>query len=88
MRVEIVDREEPMATEEDVYQGLPEHTYATIGDTSRAERNGDAENLYNGEVEVTPYYNPDHPSAENMYHGNVDVKTYNEDVPPPFETRL
>ena len=88
MRVDIVDNEEPIATEEDIgYEDLPADTYATIGETSRAERNDD-ENLYNGEVEVTPYNNPDHPPAENMYHGNVDIKTYNEDVPPPFETRL
>ena len=81
MRVEIVDKEEPMATEE-------EHTYATIGETNIAERNNDAENPYHGEVEVTSYNDPDRPPAEDQYYGNVEVKMYNEDAPAPFETRL
>ena len=81
MRVEIVDREEPMATEE-------EHTYATIGETNIAERNNGSENAYHGEVEVTPYNDSDPPPTEDQYYVNVEVKMYTDDAPPPFETRL
>ena len=81
MRVEIVDRGEPMATEE-------EHTYATVGETNVAERNNGSENAYHGEVEIKSYSDPDCPPAEDQYYGNVEVKMYTDDAPPPFETRL
>ena len=89
MRVEIVDNEEPMATEEDIrYEDLRADTYATIGESNMMKTDNDAENVYHGDVEVTAYNDPDPHHAENMYHVNVDVKTYTHDVPVPFETRF
>ena len=58
LRVEIVDNEEPMATEEDVsYEDLPADAYATIEESNMMKTDDDAENVYHGEVDVTAYKN-------------------------------
>ena len=79
MRVEIVDKEEPMAIEKDIeYENQEADTYATIEESNMMKSNESAGNAYDGEVKVTPYNNPDLQTAEKLYHGNVDVKTYDE----------
>ena len=71
MRDEILNREEPMATEDNVaYEPLQENDYAEIWE-------------YAGEVDVMQYDNNGQPQAENKYDGTVEVKTYNDPVPPP-----
>ena len=54
LRTEIVDNEEPMATEDDVsYEDLPADTYATIEESNMMKVDDDAENVYHGAVDVT-----------------------------------
>ena len=75
-----------MAIEEDVsYEDLPADTYATIEESNMMKTDDDAEDVYHGQVDVTPYNNPVPQNAENPYHGEVEVTPYNDPDHPHAE---